>query len=69
MGTYEKSYCVDGEEYELYRQTDFFGRFIGYQLVTHHGEPVGDGLLERVPRRLDVVALVRERRRREQGVD
>ena len=61
VGTYERSYQVDGEEYELYRQMDDEGDVVGYQLVTWRGEPVTDGLLEEIPSERDVVALVRER--------
>ena len=64
MGTYEKSYCVDGVIYELYRQTDIYGEFIGYELVTQRGRKINDGLLGKVPTHRDVVALVRERVRR-----
>lgn len=60
MGTYEKSFIVDGEEYELYRHDD--DGEVGYQLVTQQGELVNDGLLLDEPDRDAVAALVRERR-------
>lgn len=61
MGTYEKSFIVDGEEYELYRHDDDDGE-VGYQLVTQQGELVNEGLLLDEPDQAAVVALVRERR-------
>ena len=60
MGTYEKSFIVDGEEYELYRHDD--DGDVGYQLVTQRGQLVNDGLLFDVPDQATVAALVRERR-------
>lgn len=60
MGTYEKSFIVDGEEYELYRHED--DGEVGFQLVTHQGELVNDGLLLDEPDEAAVAALVRERR-------
>lgn len=60
MGTYEKSFIVDGEEYELYRHDD--DGEVGYQLVTQQGELVNEGLLGDTPSQPAVEALVRERR-------
>ncbi len=59
MGTYEKSFVVDGEEFELYRQWNY-GR-IAFQLVSYRGQLVHDGLLTDEPDQTSVEALVRER--------
>jgi hypothetical protein len=57
VGTYEKSFVVDGEEYELYRQWND-GR-IAFQLVSYRGQLVHDGLLSDEPDQEMVEALVR----------
>jgi hypothetical protein len=60
MGTYEKSFVVDGEEYELYRHWND-GR-IAFQLVSYRGQLVHDGLLTEKPDQAAVKALVRQQR-------
>jgi hypothetical protein len=57
VGTYEKSFVVDGEEYELYRHWND-GR-IAFQLVSYRGQLVHDGLLSDEPDQEMVEALVR----------
>jgi len=58
MGTYEKSFVVDDEEYELYRHWND-GR-IAFQLVSYRGQLVPDGLLTDEPDQAEVEALVRQ---------
>jgi hypothetical protein len=58
MGTYEKSFVVDGEEYELYRHWND-GR-IAFQLVSYRGQLVHDGLLSDEPDQTAAEALVRK---------
>jgi hypothetical protein len=58
MGTYEKSFVVDGEEYELYRHWND-GR-IAFQLVSYRGQLVHHGLLSVKPDQATVEALVRQ---------
>lgn len=61
MGTFEKSFIVDGQEYELYATSD--EESTGYQLVDHAGQPVGEPLSE-LPDEEAVLALVAARRLR-----
>ena len=56
VGTYEKTFVVDGVEYELYAQSDGDERV--YQLVDTHGRVVADELPD-VPDEETVAALVR----------
>jgi hypothetical protein len=58
MGTFERSYFVDGQELELYAQLD--GEALtGYQLVTSDGASIGDPFAG-VPDEETVAALVRQ---------
>lgn len=58
MGSYERSFVVDGVVYELYAQLD--GDESGYELVDQAGKTVADGLAE-IPDDDAVAALVRNR--------
>lgn len=53
MGSYEKSFIVDGVEYELYRQLE-----LGYQLVDQSGRPLAD--FADVPDQQAVITAVRD---------
>jgi hypothetical protein len=55
VGSYEKTFVVDGAEYELYAQLDGES---GYQLVDRMGRAVGE--FAEIPDDETVVALVRE---------
>lgn len=59
MGSYEKTFIVDGAEYELFAQSSEEG-VVGYQLVAADGVPLT--LLAAVPEQAEVEALVREQR-------
>lgn len=54
MGSYEKSFVVDGVEYELYRQFDE----LGFQLVNQAGRAIAD--FPDIPDQQAVVAAVRD---------
>ena len=56
MGTFERTYEVDGERFELYRQGDDSAKT--YQLVDDENLPVGERFDE-VPSEDVVAALVR----------
>jgi len=58
MGTFEKAYEVDGEQYELYLQSDEPQTF---QLVDTESLPVG-GLFSEIPAQETVIELVRSTR-------
>ena len=59
MGTFEKSYTVDGEQFELYAQTEDGER--SFQLVDTQSLPVGEPFGE-VPSEEAVAELVRASR-------
>lgn len=63
MGSYEKTYVVDGREYELYAATD--GESTAYALVDHAGVKVSDEALSEIPADETVRALVRGHRKSE----
>jgi hypothetical protein len=58
VGSYERSFIVDGVDYELYAQLD--GDECVYELVDQAGSTVADGLAE-IPDADAVAALVRKR--------
>ena len=60
MGTYEKTYVVDGVDYELYAASVDGEQT--FQLVDRAGQVVADALGD-VPDEETVAALVRERQR------
>jgi hypothetical protein len=57
VGTFEKSFVVDGEQYEVYSYSEDGTRT--FQLVTEVGLPIGQPLSE-LPEDETVAALVRE---------
>jgi hypothetical protein len=59
VGTYVKSFVVDGEEFELYAQIDDEGK--SYLVVDGDSLPIGEPFDE-VPRDVVVAALVRASR-------
>lgn len=56
VGTYEKTFIVDGVDYELYAQAD--GGETVYQLVDRNGRVIADELSE-IPDEQTAAALVR----------
>jgi hypothetical protein len=57
VGSYERSFIVDGVEYELYAQLD--GDECVYELVDQAGKTVAEGLAE-IPDAAAAAALIRE---------
>jgi hypothetical protein len=57
MGTYEKTYVVDGEQYELYAESD--ADEVAYELFDLRGRKVTVEPLAKIPDQEAIVGLVR----------